>query len=44
MFDSFAVCIDGRYYWGETDFGLDNDLDVGGLRLTGGFKFVLGGK
>ncbi len=39
---SFALCADVRYYWGEADFDLDNDLDVGGFRLTAGFKYVFG--
>jgi hypothetical protein len=42
-FKSFALCADARYYWGQADFDLDNSLDVGGLRLSAGFKFVFGG-
>ena len=41
-FRHFAFCVDARYYWGEADFDLDNDLDVGGFRFTGGFKVVFG--
>ncbi|MBU1627117.1 outer membrane beta-barrel protein, partial [bacterium] len=42
MFKPFALCADARYYWGKTDFDLDNNIDVGGYRLSGGFKVVFG--
>jgi len=41
-FEHFAFCADARYYWGEADFDLDNDLDVGGFRFSGGFKVAFG--
>jgi len=44
MFKPFALTADARYYWGIAEFDLDNDIDVGGFRLTGGFKVVFGGK
>jgi hypothetical protein len=43
-FKPFALCADARYYWGKANFDLDNSLDVGGFRLSAGFKYVFGNK